>query len=196
MSQPLIDFITFEKAPVNAFILFRGLNPSYSKGIRLFAEEVIQESLTPFLDGAVDCWIRRKNKRKLLSPDDLRSRERFGRRFTGKPIKDLSCLKIRNEFGPVKPDPDVDPTKRVNSVDVRKSRAAICMDFRPEKVEKSRRARCLMCGRWTQFYCTGARCKVWACYFGSGFAGSEKNTCLGKLHTRLWIARAKLAKNL
>ena len=196
MSQPLLDYISFEKAPVNAFILYRGLNPSYRKGIRQFAEDVIQETLKPFLDGSVDCWIRRKNKRKLLSPDEKRSRHRFRRRFTGKPIKDLSCLEIRNEFGPIKRDPDVDPAKRVNSVDARKSRASICMDLRPAKVEKSKRSRCLMCMRWTQFYCTGARCKVWACYFGSGFAGSEKDTCLGKLHTRLWIARAKLTKNL
>ena len=45
ISQPILDFFSFEIAAANAFILRRGKDVSYTKGVRRFTEEVIEETV-------------------------------------------------------------------------------------------------------------------------------------------------------
>ena len=191
MSQPLLDFFTFEKAAVNAYLIYRGLNPDYKKGIRHFAEQVIEETIRPSMRGEVNCWLRRTRKRRLR--DDAGSLpSRIQRRFSGKEIPEMTCLEIRNEMGPVLPDPNVDREQIIRSERKRREKAAKCMDFLPIKVAKANKSRCLECKGWTQYHCGGGRCNVSACYYRRGDHGHPKDTCIGRLHTRFWKARQKL----
>lgn len=92
LSQPFLDFFTFEIAAVNAFILYRGQNPTYTKGIRQFAEQVITETVSNILNSGERCWIMRQNNQNIPGPSD-----RIAERFTKKPVSRLSKLQLRNE---------------------------------------------------------------------------------------------------
>ena len=189
LSQPFLDFFTFEIAAVNAFILYRGQNPSYKKGIRAFAEQVIEESVQNLVNLDERCWIMRQ-----YTKGNIVQRSRLRERFTRKHVSRLSKLQLRNEMGPVAPDPEVDYSVALRNDKLKRKRAHECMDFVPTKVGREQKRKCFVCGRTTLFYCAGGRCQTWACFYGRGLYGNPFDTCLGKLHKRLIRARKKLRR--
>ena len=54
-SQPFLDFFTFEIAPGSAYPLFREKNLSYSKGVRAWAEQVIEETINKIIRSDERC---------------------------------------------------------------------------------------------------------------------------------------------
>ena len=133
----------------------------------------------------------RKNKHNIAG-----SRNRLRERFSGKPVSRLSKLQLRNEMGPVAPDPAIDYSVVLRSNKLKRKRAGECMDFLPTKVSKNRKRKCFVCNKQTQFHCGGARCQIWACFYGRGGSGDPFTTCLGKIHTRLIAARKRLRRGI
>ena len=126
MSQPFLDLFSYEIAAVNAHVMWRGKNPESRMGIRVFCEKVIEETLQPFIDGDINCWLRRARKR----PRNLE--KVFYKRFSGKPVKNCTPLELRNELGPAAADPNFDLGKYTRSEKSR-LRASQCMDFMVRK---------------------------------------------------------------
>ena len=107
MSQPFLDFLVFEVAAVNTHILWRGLNPSSRMGIRPFCEKIIEGTLRKFIAEGTQCWLRRDRKRP-REPKRLK----VGNRFSKKEVRHCTPLELRNEYGPVAPDPNIDYPKK------------------------------------------------------------------------------------
>ena len=55
LSQPFLDFLSFEIAAINAYIMYRGKNPTYTKGVRQFAEDVIEETVKSIVNIDPNC---------------------------------------------------------------------------------------------------------------------------------------------
>ena len=192
ISQPFLDFFSFEIAAANAFILRRGKDVSYTRGVRRFAEEVIEETVHSIINSDEDCWILRKRKRKFPKRN-----QRIGQRFTNKPLSELSILQIRNELGQVASEADVNYNyNTVKNETLKRERAGSCMDMLPTKVANNKSRKCFVCGGQTQFFCDGGRCKVWSCFYGRGFHGDPMDTCTGKIHVRYRRARKRLRRDL
>ena len=143
--------------------------------------------MTEIFNSEEPCWLLRQYKKKIP--------KRISKRFTGKPVHSLTTLQLRNEFGATAPDPSIDYTIDARTDKGKLDRAKGCMDFMPRKVERSRKRKCCVCGKPSLFYCSGGRCGVWACFYGQGKSGHPRNTCLGKIHVRLWNARKRLRRN-
>ena len=132
-------FFTFEIAAVNAFILYRGQNPTYKKGIREFAEQVIEKSVMNMINLDERCWIMRQYQRGIPG-----SRNRIHESFSRKPVSRLSKLQLRNEMGPAAPDPAVNYSVYLGSGKLKRKRASECMDMVPTKVRKDQKRRCFV----------------------------------------------------
>ena len=169
--------------------MWRGKNPESRMGIRVFCEKVIEETLQPFIDGDINCWLRRARKR----PRNLE--KVFYKRFSGKPVKNCTPLELRNDLGPAAADPNFDLGKHTLSEKSR-LRASQCMDFMVRKSTHTRRRKCVLCGVLTPYSCEGGRCNVWAYFFRRSTIGSAKDTRLGKCHTRFFSARKRLKRAL
>ena len=80
--------------------------------------------------------------------------------MSGKPVKQLSLLQLRNELGPAAPDPRVDYNMVLRLSTMKRQRAGTCMDFLPAKVENSNKRKCFVCNGQTQLNCAGGRCGI------------------------------------
>ena len=150
LSQPFLDFFSFEIAAVNAYIMYRGKHPSYKHGIRQFADQIIEETVKAIVSTDPNCWLLRTRKQGF--PDQ---RGRLRERFTNQHVSRLTKIQLRNEMGPVAPDPAIDYTVKLRNVNLKRERAGKCIDFMPTKVEKRNRRKCFVCSSLTQFYCKG-----------------------------------------
>ena len=152
---------------VNSWLIWRALHGD-KKTCREFCLDICEQQYEA-------SWFR-KVRRGVAFSTDVRGKKRF----TGKPLNELTPALIRAELGPRQLDWDV---KTVALHHRQLERAKICMDYLPTPVNK--RLLCCMknCGVKTIFKCDG--CGAFGCF-------KKDRPHLANMHRRYFKARKRL----
>ena len=193
--RPALEYCYLGCTPSNFWQVYRALHPESKITFRKLLRKVISlhfesDDIGPLLE-----LIRRR-----LS-------FRGSKRFTGKPIKELSLAEIRLELGPVKNNPKIFGPGVGGRIYAKTQlrRAAKCMAYDPVFVDKetnkrdvdgnivraAERKECALCYTRTPFRCMGGECGVWAC-----MKPEDGKTCMKEVHTRWSAACTRLRRDM